>query len=87
MRLLIGAVLSTSHNMAVAKSGSELFCTRISRNARSFPSFYGSSHVVRAFRVQKEGFVKRLCYSHRYLSVTEEFGTTIRVTIDELAPQ
>ena len=51
-------------DMVVAKSGSRLFVHGFRGRHGAFPSFYGKNRVIRVFRVQKDGFVKRLCHSH-----------------------
>ena len=51
-------------HMVGAKSGSRLLVHGFRGRHGAFPSFYGNNRVVRVFRVQKDGFVKRLCHSH-----------------------
>jgi len=58
--------------MVGAKSGSRLFVHGFRGMHGAFPSFYGNNRVVRVFRVQKDGFVKRLCHSHKKL-IGEEY--------------
>jgi hypothetical protein len=62
--------------MAIAKSRFRILCTRNSRRARTLFRLFTEKTVVSVFvRVRKEGFVKRLCYSH--MEYTESTGKTL----------